>query len=223
MASIPLNPLSPIVAGLRAIYGVAGSINDFIDGHIDDLKRSDNGTISATGKVLEGAKFGFGIGYITPIALTVAGHLIMGTNVLMIGGKAAMMALNPVATTCAAIGAIYFGWKALSNEEREEILKKISEACSVGIELIRSMISYVTTNLKELLSAENLAELKKFVKDGLEAIGRTVSSLTKSLADAFSDAATSVKEGFEKVREGVASAADDVASTVKERFEKKDS
>ena len=38
-----------------------------------------------------------------------------------------MRRLVAIAMTCAAIGAIYYGWSALSDVEREEMLDKLSK------------------------------------------------------------------------------------------------
>lgn len=43
---------------------------------------------------------------------------------------------NPLVMTCAAVGAIYYGWGALSEQERTETLEKLSNGLNVGVELI---------------------------------------------------------------------------------------
>ncbi|MGA1372962.1 MAG: hypothetical protein ACO3Z6_15335, partial [Pseudomonadales bacterium] len=103
---------NPIVVAIQGLYGIAGSINDFMDTHIEALKRSTNETMRATGRILEGAKFGFGLGYSTPLMLTAIGQMILGNPLAAVGAVASGVTLsNPLAMTCGAIGAIYYGWK----------------------------------------------------------------------------------------------------------------
>jgi hypothetical protein len=70
--------LSPVAGAVAALYGVGVDLSGFIDRHIDLLKRSANATISATGRVLEGVKFGFGLGYLTSVTVIAAGQFLLG-------------------------------------------------------------------------------------------------------------------------------------------------
>jgi len=221
MTSLPFVPSNPIVDAIKALYGVASGINDFIDKHIDELKNHTNETINATGKILEGAKAGFGIGYITPLILTATGQLILGNSLnatLIVASGLAFS--NPLAMTCGAIGAIFYGWQALSEEEKNAILQRLTEAFEIGVELVKSMISYVITTLGSFFTKERMAELKNFVGSAAESFGKTLSDITHDIKDKFSsamswvegtwnDAAKTVKEGAEKTTE-----------SVKETFEK---
>jgi hypothetical protein len=75
---------APMTIAIKVLYGIgkaaagvaqtASSINDFLDHHIADLKRSDNPTIACTGRVLEAAKLGFGLGCIGSIAIIATGQ-----------------------------------------------------------------------------------------------------------------------------------------------------
>ena len=56
-----------MIESVKALYGIGKCINDFFNSHINEMKEAENPTISRTGRVLEGAKYGFGIGYITPV------------------------------------------------------------------------------------------------------------------------------------------------------------
>ena len=47
---------------------------------------------------------------------------------------------EPLAMTCGALAAIYYRWKALSEEERNAIVSKLTAAFEVGAELIKSML-----------------------------------------------------------------------------------
>ena len=119
---------------------MAVEINEYLDKHIADMKGSENPTISRTGRVLEMAKFGFGIGYITSVVVIAAGQLLLGNPLVAINKVVASATLsNPIAMTCGAIGAVYYGWGALSDIERNEILDKLSRGLDVGIELIKSI------------------------------------------------------------------------------------
>jgi hypothetical protein len=221
MTSLPFVPSNPIVDAIKALYGVATSVNAFIDEHIAKLKAHENETINATGRVLENAKAGFGIGYITPLILTATGQLLLGNQLNAAAILASGMTLsNPLAMTCGAIGAIYYGWQALSEEEKNSILARLTEAFEVGVELIKSMISFVISSLGSILSKEKLAEFKKFVASAAENFGKTLADITHDIKDKFfhvmdwvgnawKEASTSVQEGAERTKD-----------SVKETFEK---
>jgi len=221
MTSLPFVPSNPIVDAIKALYGVATSVNAFIDEHIAKLKAHENETINATGRVLENAKAGFGIGYITPLILTATGQLLLGNQLNATAILASGMTLsNPLAMTCGAIGAIYYGWQALSEEEKNAILARLTAAFEVGVELIKSMISFVISSLGSILSKEKLAEFKNFVASAAENFGKTLADITRDIKDKFfhvmdwvgnawKDASTSVQEGAERTKD-----------SVKETFEK---
>ncbi len=215
MISLPFVPSNPIVDAIKALYGVTSGINTFIDDHLKKLKEHANETISATGRVLESAKAGFGIGYITPLVLTATGQLLLGNNLAAISTVASGLAFsNPLAMTCAAIGAIYYGWQALTEDEKNAILNRLTQAFEVGAELIKSMISYVITSLSSIFSKENFAELKNFIASAAENFDKTLSDITRDIKDKFfevinrvgdaiNDASTTVKEGAEKTKDSV--------------------
>jgi hypothetical protein len=221
MTSLPFVPSNPIVDAIKALYGVATSVNAFIDEHIAKLKAHENETINATGRVLENAKAGFGIGYITPLILTATGQLLLGNQLNATAILASGMTLsNPLAMTCGAIGAIYYGWQALSEEEKNAILARLTAAFEVGVELIKSMISFVISSLGSILSKEKLAEFKNFVASAAENFGKTLADITRDIKDKFfhvmdwvgnawKEASTSVQEGAERTKD-----------SVKETFEK---
>ena len=221
MTSLPFVPSNPIVDAIKALYGVATSVNTFIDEHIAKLKAHENETINTTGRVLENAKAGFGIGYITPLILTATGQLLLGNQLNATAILASGMTLsNPLAMTCGAIGAIYYGWQALSEEEKNGILARLTVAFEVGVELIKSMISFVISSLGSILSKEKLAEFKNFVASAAENFGKTLADITRDIKDKFfhvmdwvgnawKEASTSVQEGAERTKD-----------SVKETFEK---
>lgn len=221
MTSLPFVPSNPIVDAIKALYGVATSVNTFIDEHIAKLKAHENETINTTGRVLENAKAGFGIGYITPLILTATGQLLLGNQLNATAILASGMTLsNPLAMTWGAIGAIYYGWQALSEEEKNAILARLTAAFEVGVELIKSMISFVISSLGSILSKEKLAEFKNFVASAAENFGKTLADITRDIKDKFfhvmdwvgnawKEASTSVQEGAERTKD-----------SVKETFEK---
>lgn len=185
--------LGPIATAVSLLYKMGVHANQFIDEHISDLKNSGNPTIASTGRILEGAKFGFGLGYITPIAIIATGQLLLGNTLSAIGTVTSAAALtNPVAMTCAAIGAIYFGWMALSDSERSEMLNRLSEGLNIGIELIKSFVGYVCTKIKEFSSSKQLAEFKEMVKSQAAEFGKTLYDITKSVGDIVKGAAEKV-------------------------------
>lgn len=181
-----------MVAAIGSMYQVAGDMNAWMDRHIREMQQSDNQTVSCTGRVLEGAKFGFGVGYIAPVTALTVGQLLLG-NPLAAAGIAITAATltNPFAMTCAAVGAIYYGWGALSDVERNDLLAKASVGLEIGIELIKSVVNYVIDGLKELLSAKNLAEIKEYVRKAAAACGKKMGDITQAVADRVSDAAQS--------------------------------
>ena len=221
MTSLPFVPSNPIVDAIKALYGVATSVNTSIDEHIAKLKAHENETINTTGRVLENAKAGFGIGYITPLILTATGQLLLGNQLNAAAILASGMTLsNPLAMTCGAIGAIYYGWQALSEEEKNAILARLTAAFEVGVELIKSMITFVISSLGSILSKEKLAEFKNFVASAAENFGKTLVEITRDIKDKFfhvmdwvgnawKEASTSVQEGAERTKD-----------SVKETFEK---
>ena len=216
---------SPLLTSLRMIWGSTKDLNDWMDEHLDDLKKSVNETISATGRVLEGAKFGFGLGYMAPVALTMTGQLLLGglegsvlsTSMALAGSAAqAVTFSNPIAVTCGAIGAIYFGWKALSEQERNAIVNRITQALNIGVELVNSFIEFLFKTMAKVFTKENVEALKSYLKEAAEAIGRTLSSITKTFKDKFSDAADAVSEGAEKASETVKQAAGSVSESAED-------
>ena len=205
--------LGPIAEAVAALYSMGSAVNDFINSHIETLKASDNPTVSSTGRVLEGAKFGFGLGYLIPMVIIATGQLLLGNTFsgLMAASGTMLTAAtltNPVAMTCASVGAIYFGWNALSESERGSILNRLSEGLKIGVELIKSVVGFVCEKIKEISSSKQLAEFKDFVKTQAARFGRTLYDITKSVSDLVKDAA-------EKVSNMAVQAADSTVNATK--------
>lgn len=205
--------LGPIATAIAVAYKMGSTVNDFINDHIETLKASDNPTISSTGRVLEGAKFGFGLGYVAPVVIIATGQLLLGNTFAgVVAASGTLMSAatftNPVAMTCAAVGAIYFGWTALSDPEKNDILNRLSEGLNVGVELIKSLVGYVCSKLKEFSSSKQLAEFKDFVKTQAADFGKTLYDITKSVGDL-------VKGAAEKVSNIAGQAADSTVTATK--------
>lgn len=207
--------LSAMAKALQALYGMAVDINDYLDQHIKDMTGSDNPTISRTGRILEMAKLGFGIGYITPVAIIAVGQLLLGNPLTAISTVAtAATFTNPIAMTCAAIGAIYYGWGALSETEREETLEKLSSGLEIGTELIKSMVNFIINKTKELLSSKNIEEITKYIESAAALFGKSLGDVTHKLSDVVSDTFHVFKKKSTIAMEKTFEAATDACGTV---------
>jgi len=176
--------LSGMAKAVYGLYGMANSINDFIDVHIDKMKASDNHTVSQTGQVIESAKYGFGLGYMSSVVIIATGQYLLGNTMAAVGTVASAVAFtNPIAMTCAAVGAIYYGWSALSEKERNAILANLTKGLEMGAELIKSIIEFLIAKTKELLSAKSIAEFKNYIKDHADRFGKSLYDITGKIAD----------------------------------------
>lgn len=192
--------LSQMASVIKGMYNMVGDVNDYIDGLIEQMKTSDNATISKTGTVIERAKYGFGLGYTSSVAIIATGQLLLGNTMAAVGTAATAVTLtNPIAMTCAAVGAIYYGWGALSTAEQDAILDNLKRGLEIGIETIKSIILFVIRVTKELLSPENIAEFKAFIKTYAGKFGKSLSDVTGKMVDILKDAAektVKVSTGF---------------------------
>lgn len=181
--------LTLIAAAIKQIYGVAADLGEYLDEHIKEMKGNDNVVIARTGRVLEAAKYGFGLGYLSSTIIIAAGQILLGNTFSAIVTVATAVTLtNPIAMTCAAVGAIFYGWHALSDRERNEILEKLSHGLQVGVELLKSVLGFVIDKTKELLSSKNIEEIKRFIAEGAAVFGRTLGSVTHRVTDIVGDA-----------------------------------
>lgn len=237
-ATMAANPaVGAIALAVSALYGAtksaatsgftaAGLLNDYFNKHIEEMQGHENSTIARSGRVLEAAKIGFGIGYVTSVAIIATGQVILG-NTLAAGGTVmtAAVATNPFAMTCAAMGAVIYGYSALSDVEREELVAKISTGLEIGIELVKSIIRFVVDTAKGLLSKENVAEMKNFIATVAETFGKTLSDVTRKVKDRISDgldvvranandAAEVISLGFEALTDNATEALETVTKNV---------
>ena len=207
--------LSPIAKAIAALYDAGKSLNDFVNAHIEEMKQSAQLTIARTGRVLEAAKYGFGIGFVVPVAIIAAGQLLLG-NPLAAAWTLGTALTNPIAMTCAAVGAIYFGWNALSDAERNEALEKLSKGLDIGIELVKSIVGYVIAKTKELLSSENLKEVKQFISKAAASFGKTLGDVTRKVTDVAGDALSTVRKKSGEIAGAAAELASDAYVSAKE-------
>ena len=213
--------LSGIAKAIHGLYGMTSSINDFLDGHIDKMKASDNSTISQTGQVIESAKYGFGLGYISSVVIIATGQYLLGNTLTAIGTVASAVAFtNPIAMTCAAVGAIYYGWSALSDKERDAILGNLTKGLGIGAELIKSIIQFLIAKTKELLSAKSIAEFKNYIKAYANRFGKSLYDVTGKMADLVVGAAEMVGEITVRAGNLTATAAGNTTAALKLAIDK---
>lgn len=205
--------LSSMATAIQGIYSMGGSVNEFIDTHIDLLKESENPTVSKTGRVLEMAKLGFGLGYMSSITIIATGQLLLGNNLAAVGTVVTAATLtNPIAMTCAAFGAIYYGWSALSNQERNEILDKLRTGLEIGVETIKAIIAFVVKTTNEIFSPENIAEFKSFIKTYAAKFGKSLSDVTGRMVDILKDAAEQTAKKSSEIYESTAGVLSEIAT-----------
>ena len=201
-----------LILSLKAAHAAAGGVtsaaieaNDYVDSIIDHLKADENLTVNRVGRVLEGTKFGFLMGFVTPSILTATGvALTSGNLVAAVGGGVATLA-NPIAGVCAAVGAVYFGWKALSDDERREVLAQVGDFLQVGAEQIKAVVKFALGLMTELMSADNFKEIKGMVAAAASAAGRHLSDITHSIKDKTFKAAKAISDTASNVYEAAGS------------------
>lgn len=181
---IPTNDLLPRVL---ATYGITADddLNRriFVDEHIDFLERADNEAIARTGFVLKRANEGFGLGYKVPLAVIAAGQAMLGIDLAV---ATPFLASNPAAFTAAAMGAIYYGYQALSETERIELHARIGAAIDFGVELVKNILQFCVDTMKELLTPETLAQLRTYISETAALVGTSLYEVTGRLVDRIS-------------------------------------
>lgn len=185
--------LCVMATAIQTLYGMGNSINDFLDDHISQMKLSDNNTVSQTGCVIEGAKFGFGLGYVSSVVIIATGQYLLGNTLAAVAtAGTALTFSNPIAMTCAAVGAIYYGWNALGEKERQGILENLTKGLDIGAELIKSIVQFLITTTKELLSSKSIDDFKNYIKEYASNFGKTLYDITGKMADYVAGAAEQV-------------------------------
>jgi hypothetical protein len=166
---------------LAQLYGFAGDAAQFAINHIETLKEADSILANRCGQVLEAANLGFGVGAETALVLIGVGQGLLGNP--LTAASAVPAGANPIVMTCAAIGAIHYGWNAMNEGEREALLTNVSSAFKVGVEFIRSIARFAMDVIQALMSRDNLEELKNLVATAAAAFGRHLSDVTRALSD----------------------------------------
>lgn len=193
--------LSTAAVAVRGLYRTARSIDDLFDGLIDSMKRSTSPAIERSGRVFEGAKLGFGFGYLTSATIVAAGQWLMG-NKLAAGGTfvTSVTFSNPTVMTCAAMGAVVYGYWALNDRERDELLTGLSQGFSVGKEFIRAIIQFVVEFTKALLNADFIRHLKNWIRETAANSGNGLGYVTRRFRDRIADRAIAMGRFFRPLR-----------------------
>ena len=183
-----------VLAGNAVAHGVSAvsAANEATDQMIGTLKQSENPSINRVGRVLEGVKSGFMIGYVAPSIVGAVGVALTTGSLMSAIATATQTLANPIAGVCAAVGAIYFGWSALTQDEKDKIIGEVSGFLNVGAELIKGVVAFSVKSMKEILSSDNIQELKAMVRDAAEVAGRHLSDVTKSALDKIAEISNSI-------------------------------
>ena len=124
------------------------------------------------------------------IAILAVGQMLLGNPLAAVGQIITGVTLtNPIAITCAAIGAICYGWSALTEEERASVLDRLAAGLAMGVELILSLIDFVIRTTGELLSSKQLADFKDYVRTQAALFGKSLFDVTGKLGDLVKGAA----------------------------------
>lgn len=177
-------PTSRLVTALRSIYGAASALNEAMESHIAGLRASDDSTIARTGDLLAQAKTGFMIGYATPVAIIAVGQLLLG-NPLTAAVSTVSMVTSPVAITCAAVGAIWMGWRALKPAEQARILEIVQAGLALSVTVIASVVDFVVRQAQALFAKPQLAALREMVREEAATFGKSFAQITGSAVDAI--------------------------------------
>jgi len=175
---------SAMANAVQTLYGAAKGLDAFLDKHIEALKNSPDDSINRIGRVLEGAKRGLALGYAVPVILLATGHLLLG-NPLSVATTVLTAATltNPVASTCAALGAIYFGWKALNKSEQQAVIESLRAGFEMASEIIREVIEFGLELLKSSLGRKEIEKIKERVAEFAGKLGRSIYSVTGKMLD----------------------------------------
>ena len=201
--------ITALAAAGHAVSGVAAAVkeaNDLTDSMIANLKANENLTINRVGRVLEGVKFGFLLGYVSPSILTAVGVCLTTGSLTMATGAGIALIANPVASVSAAVGAVFFGWKALSDREREDVINQVGDFLKVGVEQIKAVVEFAIKLMKDLFTADNIQEIKETVAEAAATVGRHISDITKSLGDKISKVGQSIADTATNISNGTKNA-----------------
>ena len=193
----------------HAVSGIAAAVkeaNDLTDSMIANLKANENLTVNRVGRVLEGVKFGFLLGYVSPSILTAVGVCLTTGSLTMATGAGIALIANPVAGVSAAVGAVFFGWKALNDREREDVINQVGEFLKIGVEQIKAVVEFAIKLMKDLFTADNIQEIKETVAEAATIVGRHISDITKSVGDKVAKFCQSIASTANSISNGTKSA-----------------
>ena len=185
-------PEDDLLAKVVSTYGVdaqdEAKQSRFISEHICQLESSPNEAIARSGVVLRRANDGFGLGYKVPLALIAMGQAMLGIDLAV---AAPFLASNPAAFTAASLGAVYYGYQALDDEERVVLHERIGAALDFGIELVKNIAQFCIDTMRSLLNPETLAQIKTYVAEFAEAAGSSLYEITGLIYDRIAGVASS--------------------------------
>ena len=206
-----------MIPRVLAHYGVTtkqeSEREKFVVGHIQMLESSENEAVARTGFVLRRTFDGYGLGHKIPLAIMAMGQAMLGID---LATSAPFIASSPTAFTCAAVGAIYFGYQALSDEERTELIAKIGNAFQFGTELVRSVVEFCINALRSIFDKENLAIVKAYVAEFANMVGSSLAEITGKLSDRISAVASVALSGVSVIAVNAGSAVATAAGNVYE-------
>jgi len=85
---------------VAALYGITSGINDYVNQYLADMKASSNPTVERTDRMVEMAKYGFGLGYPSSAMVIAVGRFLLGNTLTAISTVATAGTLsNPLAMT----------------------------------------------------------------------------------------------------------------------------
>ena len=187
----------------------------FVSKHIELLESSENEAVARSGFVLRRAQDGFGLGYKVPLAVIAMGQTMLGLDLAV---SAPFIATNPAAFTCAAIGAIYYGYAALSEDERHKLNTAVSAAIEAGVELVRSIVEFCIGTLKSVLDKQTLIAVRDFVAEYAQMAGSSLAEVTGKLSDKAAELGRQAIAGAEELANTVRTTASTVIEHGTARF-----
>jgi negative regulator of replication initiation len=105
------------------------------------------------------------------------------------------------------MGAVYWGYQALEQEEREQLHRLIGEAFDFGVELVKTIVDFCIRTMKDLLDSEEFAQLRKYVAEFAEAVGSSLYEVTGRIYDRVTEIANSAGEAVTSAGTSVGGAA----------------
>lgn len=182
--------------------------------HISNLESSQNEVTARTGFILKRAYDGYGLGYKVPLAILAIGKAMIGVDFAV---SAPFIASNPLAFSCAAIGAVYYGYNALKDEEKEAVCEMVAQAFGYGLELISSIARFCIDLMASVFDKGMLGKLKDSLGVVASALGTSVYDITGAFRDRLAGATAATIETAGWLAEGAMEMASTVAAGVTDK------